>query len=84
MKRKVTVDAQSIVVIASYSQPTEAHLAKLKLEAEGVEAVLHDENTVAMQPLYLTGGVQLLVRQSQAEKACEILGAINSSAGISE
>jgi len=86
MKRKVKMDEQSIVVIASYGEPIEANLAKLKLEAEGIEAVLHDENTVAMQPFYsnLAGGVKLLVRKNRAEKACEILGEKNIATAKAE
>jgi hypothetical protein len=83
MKRKVIVDEQSIVVIASYGQPIEANVAKLKLEAEGIDAVLHGENIAATYS-NLLGRVKLLVRKSQAEKACEILGMQNKDISKAE
>jgi Putative prokaryotic signal transducing protein len=79
-------DDKSIVVIASYGQPIEAHMARLRLGSEGIEAVLHDENVVAIQPLYsnLAGGVKLLVKKSQVEKACEILEVQNKAIAKAE
>ena len=79
-------DDESIVVIATYGQATEAHIAKLKLESEGIEAVLHDENIVATYPLNtsFTGGIKLLVKKSQAKQSCEILGTQNNDINCPE
>jgi len=75
MKRTVTVNDNPMVIIAVYYEPIHAHLAKSKLEAEGIETVLHDENIVSIQPFYsnLAGGIKLLVNKRYAKQACEIL-----------
>lgn len=64
-------------VVARFSFPHEAHLAKTNLEAAGIESTLADEHTVNMQWLYsdAIGGVRLLVEDSDAEAALTILQA---------
>ncbi|MBV1841252.1 putative signal transducing protein [Photobacterium ganghwense] len=64
-------------VVARFSFPHEAHLAKTNLEAAGIESTLADEHTVNMQWLYsdAIGGVRLLVEDSDANAALTILQA---------
>lgn len=64
-----------LITIASYPQPIEAHIAKGRLEAEGILCFLGDENIVSVHPFYsnAVGGVKLKVREAEAERAVEIL-----------
>ena len=55
---------------------SEAELARIKLEAEGIKCFLAGENFVAMYWLYsgIERGVKLQVMSSDARRALEILG----------
>src|SRR3954466_12001921 len=59
------------VTVAAFWQPTEAHLARLKLESEGIDCFLSDENIVTTYWLYANavGGVKLLARERDARGA---------------
>ncbi len=60
--------------VASFQHPSEAHLARLHLEAAGLRCVLLDELMAATQCLSLAiGGVKLQVPSSQAVTAVELL-----------
>jgi len=63
------------VTIAAYSLPYEAHLAKARLEAEGLEVMVADEHTISMQWLYSNalGGVKVNVREGYELRALDIL-----------
>jgi len=65
-----------VVVIAEFSQLVKADLAKARLEAEGIRAVLLDAQTIAVNPLYsgALGGVKLAVADEDAPRARAILG----------
>lgn len=65
-----------LATIGTFSQSAEAHVLKTKLESEGIPAFVGDEHTVTMNWLYSNaiGGVRLQVRESDVEKALEILG----------
>ncbi len=69
------------VTVRRYSSPQEAHLARAKLESEGIPAVIQDENLVRMNWLYSNaiGGVKLQVGNSQIEAANQILGAVDNA-----
>ena len=53
----------------------EAQFLKSVLEGAGIEASIPDEYTLGIQPLYgnALGGVRLLVRAGDLEKASEVL-----------
>jgi hypothetical protein len=53
----------------------EAAFLKSVLDAAGIEAVIPNEQTLAVQPLYgqLLGGVRVLVRAEDRERAQELL-----------
>ncbi|AKQ44866.1 hypothetical protein TH63_03285 [Rufibacter radiotolerans] len=70
----------TLVTIATYSGSIDAHMAKNKLESEGVMAFLFDENMVSLNPLYniSIGGIKLKTLASDAEKALEILNGMNA------
>lgn len=62
-------------VVARYSFPYEAQLARSKLEAAGLLAFVLDEHTINMQWLYsdALGGVKLAVPASEVERALALL-----------
>ncbi len=64
-----------MVVIAEFNRVVDADLAKSRLEAAGIQAVLLDAHTVAMNPLYspALGGVKIAVADEDAPRARAIL-----------
>ncbi|RNI32009.1 DUF2007 domain-containing protein [Rufibacter immobilis] len=65
----------TLVLLSTYSSPIDAHLAKNKLESEGILSFLFDENLVSINPLFniTVGGIKLKVLESDAPKAWEVL-----------
>lgn len=59
------------IAVASFSQPVEAHLARTKLESEGIPCVVGDENLVRVDWLLsnAVGGVKLMVPVGELERA---------------
>jgi hypothetical protein len=68
--------ADELIVITTYFAPWEAHIAKSKLEAEGIAAYIADEHLVGQQWLYANavGGVKLMVSRRDILKASHALG----------
>ncbi|OLQ93084.1 phosphoenolpyruvate synthase [Vibrio panuliri] len=64
-----------MIVVARFSFPHEAQIAKSSLEAAGIECCIADEHTINTQWLYSNaiGGVRLLVDEENAELAQSIL-----------
>lgn len=71
----------SLIIIASYRDLPLAELAKSKLESEGIPCFLLNKNMIGLNWLYSNalGGVELQVRNEDAEKASEILKEDHSS-----
>ncbi len=65
--------------IGSYQYSSEAVIVKGRLEAEGIEVFMTDNNTIDTDPLVSNaiGGVKLFVKTENFEKATEILNAIS-------
>lgn len=69
-----------LVTICNFAYGTdpasEAELARIKLEANGIQCFLAGKNFISMYWLLsdAEGGIKLQVRESDAEKALEILG----------
>jgi hypothetical protein len=63
------------ITVASFSRPFEAHLARTRLEADGITCVVSDEYLVRVDWLLsnAVGGVKLMVPVWEAERAREIL-----------
>ncbi len=63
------------IVLRSYDNYIEAHLAAGQLESEGINAYLHDEFSVTINPVLTgaLGGIKLLVSEHDAIKAHQIL-----------
>lgn len=66
----------TLITIARFGSPTEAYLAKTKLESEDIESYVADEHMIAINPGYniAFGGVRLKVKKSEAARALEVLG----------
>ena len=66
----------SLSIVATFTYVMDAELARTKLESEDIYAVLRDKHLVYMQWFYshAVGGVKLLVRQADLERARAILG----------
>ncbi|KGK42730.1 phosphoenolpyruvate synthase [Nitrincola sp. A-D6] len=64
-----------LVTISRYSFPYEAHIAKSRLDSEGIPSFVADEHTINMQWLYSNalGGVRLQVPEAYAEASIAIL-----------
>lgn len=65
--------------IAVFQYSSQAMIFKGKLESEGVEVFMRDNNTVDSNPLYsnAVGGIKLLVRNADVDKATDILSKIS-------
>jgi hypothetical protein len=64
-----------MIVVATVSQPLEATPVQVKLGSFGIESQLNGEMTIAANPLLsnAVGGIHVLVSESDAERAIEIL-----------
>ena len=71
----------SFVTVASYLLPTEAHVIQSRLEAEGIKAVVTEEQTSAwLLPRTNLGGAKVEVLERDAERARELLAALRDQA----
>src|SRR5688572_8820799 len=63
------------VTVGAFWNASEAHLARLRVESEGIDCVLLDEFLVATDWLYANaaGGIKLQVPQAHAVRAGELL-----------
>ncbi len=74
--RELTAEEKTddLVTIARYGNPMEANLAQSKLESEGIEAYVADEQIVSIYSANMVfGGVRLQVKKSVADVALQIL-----------
>ena len=63
------------VCVATFTHPTSAHVARARLEAAGIPAIVQDEHLSGMQWLYsqAIGGAKVCVPAAQSEEAARIL-----------
>lgn len=68
-------DRDEFVTIATFDKTTDAHIALGRLAAEGIHAMLFDDNMVQMDWLYAIalGGIKLRVQRIDAVAARRIL-----------
>jgi predicted Zn-ribbon and HTH transcriptional regulator len=73
--------SESFVTVATFDNSIDAHIAKTKLDSEGIDSYIFDENIVSAYPLYniTVGGIKLRTRSSDAENARIILNHVNDS-----
>ena len=69
--------ADDYAVVATFSMPYEAQIARASLQAAGIDALIADEHTINMDWFYSNalGGVRLLVHKSQLAEARELVAA---------
>lgn len=67
--------ADNIIVLTTYPNPLDAHLARTRLEAAGIPCFLSNEALVTLNVMYspAAGGVRLHVYARDAERAAEVL-----------
>jgi hypothetical protein len=63
----------SLVSVATFLTHIDADLAKSALEAAGIESMIKSDDCGGVRPHLWMGGVQLLVRDQDAQRALEIL-----------
>jgi DNA-directed RNA polymerase subunit RPC12/RpoP len=65
----------NFVLLQSYDNYISAHIAMGRLEEDGVNCWLKDENTATINPILSNaiGGIKLMVESTQAERAATIL-----------
>jgi len=63
-----------LVVFRDFLNKAEAELAQGALEAQGVDAIVQADDAGGEEPGLWMGGVRLLVREQDRERAGEILG----------
>lgn len=70
------------VIIGRFGDEISAHLVRHRLESEGIDTWIVDENMASVYPLYnqAIGGVKVAVRESEAAVATEILRDMESPA----
>jgi hypothetical protein len=68
----------SLVPVGTFLNHIEADLAKSALEAAGIESMIVSDDCGGVRPHLWMGGVQVLVRDEDAQRAIEIL---NPAAG---
>lgn len=63
------------IIINSYNNYIDAHIAHGVLEEAGINCWLKDEHTVTIDPILTNaiGGIKIMVPKQQAERAVEIL-----------
>jgi hypothetical protein len=64
---------ERFVTIATYVFPWEAQLAKARLESEGIDAVVADENAAGIYGANAIGGIKLRAREEDADRAAGLL-----------
>jgi hypothetical protein len=70
---------ETFILIGRYQYTSEALIYKSKLESEGIEVFIADNNTIDANPLYsnAVGGVKLFVNFENEKKAKFILSQIS-------
>ncbi|CAG0977260.1 hypothetical protein MYXO_01649 [Myxococcaceae bacterium] len=71
---------ERLVTVAAFSEPIEAHLARSRLECEGLACSIADEHIVGVYWLSASavGGVKLQVRERDREHALRVLEEVSS------
>ena len=65
----------ALITIRTFDNAIDAHLLKSKLESEGIQCYIQDENTLTLNPLwnYTVGGIKLDIDDSDIEQTESIL-----------
>ena len=63
----------SLVTVGTFLNHIEADLAKSALEAAGIDSMILSDDCGGVRPHLWMGGIRLLVRDDDAQRALEIL-----------
>lgn len=66
-------DLEKLVTVGTFGASWEARLAQARLAAEGIDAVIADENVGSLYGGSVVGGIKLRVREEEAARATELL-----------
>ncbi len=77
---------EKLITLKTFESGFPANLLKSKLEASGIDSVIFNENMITLNPLYSNaiGGITVKIRESDLEKANEVLLEISNSPFINE
>jgi ribosomal protein L37AE/L43A len=67
---------ERFVTVAVYVLPWEAQLAKARLESEGIDSVIADENAAGIYGANAIGGIKVRVREEETERATTVLATL--------
>jgi hypothetical protein len=68
----------ALVSVGTFLTHIEADLARSALEAAGIESMIQSDDCGGVRPHLWMGGIQLLVRDEDAQRALEILNPGNT------
>lgn len=70
---------EELIEFRKFDNPGSAHILKTHLESAGIPCMLAGEDSLGFQPIFTsrTGGIRLLIRQSDLERAQALLGEEN-------
>ena len=68
------MDHPDLVVVRTFLNSFDAELAKSALEAAQIESMIRADDAGGMRPHLWMGGIELVVRAEDAERANEVLG----------
>jgi transposase-like protein len=71
--KPVRYELERLVTVRTFAAPWAAQLARARLEAAGIEAVVADEHLSRMITINTVGGARLQVRERDAAAAVEVL-----------
>ena len=73
--------SESFTTVATFDNSIDAHIAKTKLDSEGIDSYIFDENIVSVYPLYnlTVGGIKLRTRSEDAKKAQAVLNIVREA-----
>ncbi|MGI8892466.1 MAG: DUF2007 domain-containing protein [Bacteroidia bacterium] len=65
----------TLITLKTFDNAFEAHLLRSKLESEGIECYVFDENSVTLNPLYniTLGGIKVKIKKDDLEAAEKII-----------
>jgi hypothetical protein len=67
--------AQDLVVVGNYLNHFTADVARTALEAAGIDTMIRSDDCGGLRPHLWMGGIQLLVRTEDRNRAIEVLNA---------
>jgi hypothetical protein len=75
VEKNMSASDDNIIVFKTFDNPFEANIIKTRLEANGIECFLSNENLKTLAPIFntSTGGVRLHIFEHDFDKVTEIL-----------